>query len=190
MRAPFGCEGEGARGTSSLGKSREDRYLACMANKLHLTRHSLPAKTRGRVVELLNLQLATLLDLHSQCHQAHWNVRGRAFFALHKLFDEVADLLVPHLDVTAERITALGGDARGTVRMVSAATPLPDYPARLENDIEHVAALLERFALAAAAAREAVDRLAELGDTGSADLLTAVSRGLDKGLWLLEAHRP
>lgn len=161
-----------------------------MPTKLHLTRNNLPAKTRTRVSELLNVQLATLVDLQSQCHQAHWNVRGRSFFALHKLFDEVADLVEAHIDVTAERITALGGDARGTIRMAAEATPLPDYPARLENDIEHVAALLERFALAAAAAREAIDDAAKLGDAGTADLLTAISRDLDKGLWLLEAHRP
>jgi starvation-inducible DNA-binding protein len=161
-----------------------------MASKLHLTRHSLPAKTRTRIVDLLNAQLGTLLDLHSQCHQAHWNVRGRSFIALHKLFDELADLVDEHVDETAERITALGGDARGTVRMAGDASPLPDYPARLENDIEHVAALLERFALAGAATRDAVDEATKLGDTGTADLLTGVSRDLDKGLWLLEAHRP
>lgn len=161
-----------------------------MPAKLHLSRHSLPAKVRTRVVALLNTQLATLIDLRSQCHQAHWNVRGRAFFALHKLFDEIADLVGAHLDVTAERIAALGGDALGTVRMAGAASPLPDYPARLENDIEHVAALLDRFSLAAAAARVAIAVAEEQGDAGTADLLTAVSRDLDKGLWLLEAHRP
>jgi len=145
---------------------------------------------RTRVVALLNRQLATLVDLQSQCHQAHWNVRGRAFFALHKLFDEVADLVGSHLDVTAERIAALGGEVLGTVRMAGAASPLPDYPAHLDNDIEHVAALLDRFSLAAAAAREAIAEATELEDAGTADLLTAVSRDLDKGLWFLEAHRP
>lgn len=161
-----------------------------MAPKLHLSRNSLPAKTRVRVVELLNRQLATLIDLRSQSQQAHWNVRGRAFFALHRLFDEVAGLIESHIDTAAERITALGGDAQGTVRLVGAASPLPDYPAGLENDIEHVAALLERFALATAGARTAVAQAEQLGDAGTADLLTAVSRDLDKGLWLLEAHRP
>lgn len=161
-----------------------------MAPKLHLSRNSLPVETRQHVVELLNVQLATLIDLHSQSHQAHWNVRGRAFFALHKLFDEVTALVETHIDTTAERITALGGDARGTVRMAAAASPLPDYPARLENDIEHVAALMERFALAAAAVRAGIAEADHQGDAGTTDLLTAISRDLDKGLWLLEAHRP
>lgn len=161
-----------------------------MPQHLHLTRNSLSAEVRARIVEALNRQLAILLDLHSQCLQAHWNVRGRAFFALHKLFDELGDLVEEHLDTTAERITALGGDARGTVRMAADASPLAEYPARLENDIEHVAALMERFAEASALARKAVDAAADQGDSGTADLLTAISRDLDKGLWLLEAHRP
>ncbi len=161
-----------------------------MATKLHLTRHSLPEGPRERVIALLNVQLATLIDLHSQSHQAHWNVRGRAFFTLHKLFEELVDLITPHVDVMAERITALGGDACGTVRMAAAASPLPDYPFHLENDIEHVAALLERFSLTAAAARDAIAEAEKQKDAGTADLLTAVSRDLDKGLWLLEAHRP
>lgn len=161
-----------------------------MRPSLHLTRNDLPASARATVAELLNSQLALLLDLHSHCLQAHWNVRGRAFFSLHKLFDEIADLVAEHLDETAERITTLGGDARGTVRMAAAASPLPDFPERLENDIEYVAALMERFALAAPAVRKAVDQAAGLGDAGTADLLTGVSRDIDKGLWLLEAHRP
>ena len=44
--------------------------------------------------------------------------------------------------------------------------------------------------MVANAARSAIDTATELGDAGTADLLTAVSRTLDKGLWLLEAHRP
>jgi starvation-inducible DNA-binding protein len=174
-----------------LGFLREACHpRAIMGTNLHLTRNSLAPDVRATVVALLNAQLAVLIDLQSQCHQAHWNVRGRAFRPLHKLFDDLADLVGGHVDETAERITTLGGDARGTVRMAGAASPLPEYPDRLENDIEHVAALVERFAEAAALVRQAVDRAAGLGDPGSADLLTGLSRDLDKGLWFLEAHRP
>ncbi len=161
-----------------------------MSDRLHLTRNSLPLDVRGKIVPLLNLQLAIVIDLRSQCHQAHWNVRGRKFHTLHRLFEELLGLLEAHIDETAERVTALGGDARGTVRMAAAVSPLPEYPERLANDIEHVAALMERFSEAAALARKAVDEAAALGDAGTADLLTGLSRDLDKGLWFLEAHRP
>ena len=50
----------------------------------------LPAKTRESVIVLLNQQLADTFDLLSQTKQAHWNVKGMNFIALHKLFDDVA----------------------------------------------------------------------------------------------------
>jgi starvation-inducible DNA-binding protein len=156
----------------------------------HLTRNSLSPKVRQKIAGLLNLQLAALLDLISHCRQAHWNVRGRAFYPLHKLFEELADLLDGHVDDTAERITALGANARGTLRMAAKASPLPDFPEVLDDDIEYVAALMERFAEASADTRKAVDEATTLSDAGTADLLTGLSRDLDKGLWLLEAHRP
>jgi len=161
-----------------------------MSARLHLTRNNLSIPVREKIVALLNEQLAILLDLQSQCRQAHWNVRGRSFYSYHKLFENLADLVGEHVDPTAERATALGGSANGTVRMVAARSPLPEYPPKLDNDIEHVAAVMERFAEASTLARNAVDAATEAGDAGTADLLTAISRSIDQGLWFLEAHRP
>jgi starvation-inducible DNA-binding protein len=152
------------------------------------TRHSLPTKKRAAVADLLNQSLADLSDLYSQTKQAHWNVRGRQFYAFHKLFDDLAESVEGHLDDIAERVTALGGTARGTIRQAAAASRLPEFPSKLKGDQEFVAALVERYAQAANETREAIDAADELGDADSADLLTAASRDLDKALWMLEAH--
>jgi starvation-inducible DNA-binding protein len=53
---------------------------------------------------------------------------------------------------------------------------------------DHISALGERYGDLANAARAAIDAADEAGDTGSADILTAFSRSLDKALWFLEAH--
>src|SRR5262249_33210386 len=58
-------------------------------NGMFATRNDLPAASRTQVSELLNRRLADALDLQSQCKQAHWNVKGPEFIALHKLFDDV-----------------------------------------------------------------------------------------------------
>ena len=155
---------------------------------MNTTKNSLPAKARSQATEILNQSLADLSDLHSQTKQAHWNVRGSHFYSLHKLFDDLAGAVGGHLDEIAERATALGGVAQGTIRQAAKASRLPEFPSDQEDDLEFVSALIERFALAANATRQAIEETAQLGDADTADLFTAVSRDLDKALWMLEAH--
>ena len=157
--------------------------------KLNPTGNSVPVKSREVLVAVLNQALADLGDLYSQTKQAHWNVRGKNFFTLHKLFDEVAESAEAHWDDVAERAVQLGGYARGTVRMAAGASQLPEWPETLGSEAEFVKALTERFALAAGSIRAAIHTTAELGDADTADLFTEISRELDKSLWLLEASR-
>lgn len=152
------------------------------------TRNDLPAKTRQKVVALLNQQLADTSDLFTQIKQAHWNLKGPSFIALHKLFDELAAEVLEHVDEIAERATALGGMALGTARAAAKASRLPEYPLRAIHQEEHVTALADRYAAVAKTTRSAIDTADSLGDADTADLLTQVSRSLDKGLWFLETH--
>ena len=86
------------------------------------TRNDLPANTRTKVIELLNARLADAIDLGAQTKHAHWNVKGPNFIALHELFDKVAESVEEHIDTLAERVTALGGTARGTLATVARST--------------------------------------------------------------------
>jgi starvation-inducible DNA-binding protein len=140
------------------------------------------------LVALLNQHLADTFDLYGQAKQAHWNVKGPQFHQLHELFDELAEELRAYVDLIAERATALGGLALGTVRMSAGASRLAEYPLDAGGSMGHVEALAERFAALAATTRSAIEATGRLGDADTADLLTEVSRGLDKSLWFLEAH--
>jgi starvation-inducible DNA-binding protein len=152
------------------------------------TRNDLDAATRSSMVDLLNQQLADTSDLFSQVKQAHWNTKGPHFIALHELFDDLAGGLIVCIDDIAERAVQLGGNATGTVRMAAAASRLPDFSANAISGIDAVVALADRFATLAASTRAGIDAASEAGDADTADLLTEVSRGLDKSLWFLEAH--
>jgi starvation-inducible DNA-binding protein len=152
------------------------------------TRVDLPTEQRTKLIELLNQHLADATDLHSQFKQAHWNVKGRHFFPLHELFDEIARELGGYVDELAERVTALGGYALGTVRMAAQASGLPEYPTHIDDGLDHVSALAERLGLFANRVRQAIDQAASLGDASTADLFTEISRTADKRLWFLEAH--
>jgi starvation-inducible DNA-binding protein len=152
------------------------------------TRNDLPATVRGDVIALLQPALADALDLYTQLKQAHWNLKGPNFIALHKLFDEIAGEAEDWVDELAERIVELGGIARGAVREAAAETRLPAYPPGLTSEPDHLEALVGALSHFAASVRTAIDASQDLGDSGTADLFTEISRGVDKYLWFVEAH--
>ena len=156
--------------------------------KLFPSRNHLPEDTRRTVVGLLNTVVADLLDLYSQTKHAHWNLKGPNFIGLHKLLDELAEKVEDQTDEVAERATALGGVVFGTVRMAAATTQLPDFPADVFFTQKVVVVLADRYSKAGDTVRAGIDKADEAGDKDTADLLTDVSRLLDKSTWLLEAH--
>jgi starvation-inducible DNA-binding protein len=165
------------------------RPLVSEETRLTSTKNDLPAATRAEVVALLNQRLADCVDLQTMCKQAHWNVKGPQFIALHKLFDEVNEAVEDYVDLIAERIVQLGGVAEGTARVVAQRSELLDYPLTLTTGEEHVAALSDVLAQFGRSARISIAEMDELEDAVSTDLLTEVSRGVDKRLWFVEAHQ-
>lgn len=152
------------------------------------TRVDIAAEARTKTVKVLNQHLADAFDLMSQVKQAHWNVKGSDFWQLHKLFDEVAERAAEWVDELAERVTALGGYATGTVRMAASASTLPELPTDITAGMDYVKAVAERLAAFTNSARQAIDETDKLGDADTADLFTEISRCADKYLYFLEAH--
>jgi starvation-inducible DNA-binding protein len=104
------------------------------------------------------------------------------------LFDSIAEHVEEGIDLIAERITALGGVANGTLREAAANSSLSEYNLQARSSMEHVEALAVQVAAVANAAREAIDVTDELEDKGTADLFTEIVRTLDKDLYFLESH--
>jgi starvation-inducible DNA-binding protein len=128
------------------------------------------------------------VDLHYQAKQAHWNVKGPSFIALHELFDKIAATVEDHNDLVAERIAALGGIAEGTVAVAAKQSRLSSYPLNITTGREHVEALSSALASFGQSVRKAIDEATGFGDADTADLFTEISRDTDRSLWLVEAH--
>jgi starvation-inducible DNA-binding protein len=152
------------------------------------TKNDIPEATRVKVVELLNARLADCIDLQTQIKQAHWNIKGPNFIALHELFDKINEEVEDYVDDIAERAVQLGGVAEGTSRMVAKRSSLSEYPANAVDGRSHVEALSSVLAAFGKAARKGIDQANEFSDLDTADLFTEVSRGIDKWLWFVEAH--
>ncbi|BBK33337.1 starvation-inducible DNA-binding protein [Stella humosa] len=151
------------------------------------TRIDLAPDVREKMIELLNARLADAIDLKLQAKQAHWNVKGANFIAIHELFDAIATRVDAQVDDLAERVTALGGIAEGTLQAVAGRTKLATYPVAIGGG-QHVARLADAIAVYGKGARAAIDTATDAGDADTADIFTGISRAADKDLWFLEAH--
>jgi starvation-inducible DNA-binding protein len=156
--------------------------------ELHKTKIDIDKGSREKLIAILNQRLADAADLKSQAKQAHWNVKGPNFIALHELFDQVSTELDTHVDDIAERITTLGGVAMGTVRLAAGNSSLSEYPHEISDGTAHVDALSSALADFGKKVRSDIDSTDQLCDKDTADLFTAISRAVDKLLWFVEAH--
>src|SRR5690242_2848408 len=128
------------------------------------TKNDLPEATRVKAVELLNARLADCIDLQTQTKQAHWNVKGPNFIALHELFDKINEEVEDYVDDIAERAVQLGGVAEGTARMAAKRSSLAEYPANTAEGRAHVEALSTALAAFGKSARKAIDQANDFND--------------------------
>ena len=153
------------------------------------TAHKLKTKTQpDTLIALLNQSLANTIDVRLAAKQAHWNVKGEAFIALHELFDTVSTEVDRYADLLAERAVQLGGMAQGTLQEAAERSRLSPYPANIQDSRKHTAALAGMIGALAENLRQAIDTAAGQGDAVTADLLTEITRGLDKMRWFVESH--
>ena len=146
------------------------------------------SNAKPAVLAMLAARLADTIDLALIAKQAHWNVKGATFIAVHEMLDDLRKDVDEYVDTIAERMSALGASPQGTVQAVAEKSSLPPYPTDLRRIEDHLRALVERYRAVADAVRRDVDSTGAAGDALTADVFTEVGRGLDKWLWMLESH--
>ena len=155
----------------------------------YATRIDLSEAKRHKLIALLNQTLADTSDLYSQTKQAHWNVKGKDFYQLHLLYDELAEKLEEPADLVAERVVLLGGYARGTVRMAAEQSRISPFPSLDDGaDPRYLETLADRWAEYAKHIREDNGKADEIGDPGTTDLYDQITHIADRGLWFVEGH--
>jgi starvation-inducible DNA-binding protein len=153
------------------------------------TKNDIAQATRKKVASLLVQHVADGLDLHSQSKHAHWNVRGPHFLSIHKLLDRVAEAVEEHVDEMAYRAVQLGASVPGTIHAAVEISSLRRYPVMAFADaLNHLAAVADTLADFGSKIRASIDATSEAGDADTSDLLTGVSRSVDKLLWMTESH--
>ena len=156
--------------------------------RMHETKNDLKSNTKKASIDLLNARLAEAIDLALITKQAHWNLKGPRFIAIHEMLDLFRTQIDGHVDTIAERAVQLGGTALGTTQEVAKRSKLPAYATDIYAIDDHLQALIEHYAAVANAVRKSINEADETGDADTADIFTVASRDLDKALWFLEAH--
>lgn len=147
-------------------------------------------KTAQQMVDLLNANLANLIDLTLDGKQCHWNLQGLGFIGVHQLLDETTERLRDISDTIAERIVILGGQPNGLTSRVAKDSVLADYPTDITEVSQHVRELTTRYKKVAETLRKAIETAGEAGDEDTADLFTEASRIIDKDAWFIGANAP
>lgn len=143
---------------------------------------------RARVVTVLEALLADEHVLYLKLRNAHWNVTGPHFKPLHDLFEAQYNELEALIDAVAERIRQLGSPAIGTYAGYLQRTRLQELAGFDGGAEEYLRNLLKDHETLVRQLRTDVALVDnELGDAGTADLLTGWMQAHEKMAWFLRA---
>ena len=119
--------------------------------------------------------------------QAHWNVRGSNFIAIHELLDSVVANAQGFADLAAERIVALGLPIDARVSTIAEKVPATTVPAGFAQWQDEITAIVADMDAVIADVQAAIDGIGET-DLPSQDVAIEMKRGLEKDRWFLSAH--
>jgi starvation-inducible DNA-binding protein len=149
----------------------------------------LTEKNTKAVATQLGQLLADEYILYAKTQNAHWNVEGPDFYAMHKFFEAQYEELAAILDTLAERIRSIGHVAPATLKDFMELTHLSEKKAAKNDSATFIKELLADHEAIIKFIRENINPFADdYKDFGSSDFITALMQQHEKMGWMLRSH--
>lgn len=145
-------------------------------------------EARQKIAEFLSVILADEHILYTKTRNAHWNVEGSDFHAMHLFFEEQYGELEGVIDEIAERIRQIGHYAPGTLKSFLELTRLTEAKEGKNDSTSYIKELKVDHESIIIHIRENIEWIEDANDNGTADFLIAIMQGHEKQAWMLRAH--
>lgn len=151
------------------------------------TNFGLPAEEIDELTTLLNGYLSDLFVLYVKTLNFHWNIEDPRFFSLHKMLDDQYEKLEEYIDEVAERIRKLGRKVPASMEFFLGQSQLTESGPNLSSN-QMLAEVAESHEKLIITNRMMIDKANEIGDPGTADMLTGILRYHEKVVWMVRAQ--
>jgi starvation-inducible DNA-binding protein len=136
----------------------------------------------------LNRLLATEFAVYTKTLNFHWNVVGKWFGPLHKLFNDQYESLQEICDLIAERIRALDHNALATMTEYIQMMAIEENPNIYPDDISMLKQLAHDHEVVIGLLRT-ITELAEANhDAGTANMTAELLETHEKMVWMIKSH--
>jgi len=145
-------------------------------------------KNRHAVAEALSKLLADEFVLYTKTLNAHWNVEGTDFHAMHLFFESQYEQLSEIIDSVAERIRHIGHYAPATLKQYLQLTHLSEAGDK-NTSLDFIKELLADHESVIEFIRGNINPFAgTYDDAGTSDFVTGIMEAHEKMAWMLRAH--
>jgi starvation-inducible DNA-binding protein len=140
-----------------------------------------------KITNILNDDLADEYVLLTKTKNYHWNVEDPRFNDLHKFFEEQYELLATAVDEIAERVRAVGGKSRATLKEFISSSQIKEDVGSFPDADTMLGNLLSDHEVIIKTLRKNINECQDLNDEGTANFLTDKMEEHEKMAWMLRS---
>ncbi len=144
-------------------------------------------KNVGEVAKGLEVLLADLQVYYTNLRNFHWNVKGRQFYRLHTMFEEMYDDVAEKIDEVAERLLMLDVTPEHKFSEYLKVAEVAETPVLSDGDAA-VKNILDTMKVIIARERAILEAAGEISDEATAAMMSDYISEQEKSVWLMSAY--